>query len=375
MDYKELILAVLKRVSSTKFVGESAYPSMEEDSNLTDGVISKVNKIAQSEDYHLEVDVFANDKRVIKKFVFANNPPVVPEKGMHARLYLENHYGMMSCRGLFLDGQKIYYNPPIPEPQDNEFPENDDCWAEHTLTHVSVSQENDPDDPSLSVFKFIEMKFITSPIGGEAVLCSCNAENCGGTPPFIPEAGDRVRFYSKGTGYSVRGVFVNGKKFYYRTEEEEKAKFEEWKAKEEKSKHNEWMNCKDSLMEKVRSLPQPFQKRIQRFFDGIGVDKFGANFLSYELFACEQSLVIAKAVDSELPDGYTKDECHVAFEKFRKLPYEEQILKGVDENHSGNTFDFSCMLAEAYLTNPDIVEKMHGAMVPLVGCEAYGCTH
>lgn len=39
--------------------------------------------------------------------------------------------------------------------------------------------------------------------------------------PFKPEVGMTARFYGKGFGYRVRGVFLDGKKVWYRTEAED----------------------------------------------------------------------------------------------------------------------------------------------------------
>jgi len=44
--------------------------------------------------------------------------------------------------------------------------------------------------------------------------------------PIAPEVGMIARFYGKGIGYSVRGLFINGERVFYRTEEEGKEKRE-----------------------------------------------------------------------------------------------------------------------------------------------------
>ena len=41
---------------------------------------------------------------------------------------------------------------------------------------------------------------------------------------IIPNIGDSVRLYSKGIGHTVRGLFINGKKVYYRTEKQQEQK-------------------------------------------------------------------------------------------------------------------------------------------------------
>lgn len=40
-------------------------------------------------------------------------------------------------------------------------------------------------------------------------------------PPIIPEAGMTARFYGRGIGYNVRGLFINGVECFYRTEAQE----------------------------------------------------------------------------------------------------------------------------------------------------------
>lgn len=45
--------------------------------------------------------------------------------------------------------------------------------------------------------------------------------------PVAPKKGDSARFYSKGIGYVVRGLFINGQQVFYRTEQEYKKYNEE----------------------------------------------------------------------------------------------------------------------------------------------------
>lgn len=44
--------------------------------------------------------------------------------------------------------------------------------------------------------------------------------------PVIPKEGMTARFYGKGTGFEVRGLFIDGQKVYYLTEDENKEKRE-----------------------------------------------------------------------------------------------------------------------------------------------------
>lgn len=43
-----------------------------------------------------------------------------------------------------------------------------------------------------------------------------------GESGVVPNEGDTCRFYGKGIGYQVRGLFINGQKVFYRTESEQK---------------------------------------------------------------------------------------------------------------------------------------------------------
>ena len=49
---------------------------------------------------------------------------------------------------------------------------------------------------------------------------------CGDEAPFKPKIGMTVRMYGKGFGHRVRGMFIDGKKFWYRTEAEDRLHFE-----------------------------------------------------------------------------------------------------------------------------------------------------
>ena len=67
-----------------------------------------------------------------------------------------------------------------------------------------------------------------------------------------------------------------------------------------------------------------------------------------------------------------------SFKAFQDLKHDEQMVKakeaGMDvHNHSGNTYGMAVTLAFIYITKPDHVAKMHGALCPLVGCKDYGC--
>ena len=92
---------------------------------------------------------------------------------------------------------------------------------------------------------------------------------------------------------------------------------------------------------------------------------WGPEFGPYELFCCEEAIKIATALGTE-------DKVRV----FGRLEHEEQkkMVPGLDYGeHSGNTFGTSVQLALFYVSRPEMLYKVHGALCPLVGCNTYGC--
>jgi hypothetical protein len=111
----------------------------------------------------------------------------------------------------------------------------------------------------------------------------------------------------------------------------------------------------------VAALPPEFQARIARFWRNN--PSFSEN-LPYELFCCQEAVKIAAR-------------CKTAggIRIFHDLPCEKQreAVPELSGEHSGNTFGAACLLAQCYLEHPELVDKMHGALCPLVGCKDYGC--
>ncbi len=178
-----------------------------------------------------------------------------------------------------------------------------------------------------------------------------------------PKEGSTLRTYPGGMGRSVRGVFVDGQKVYYRTEAEEAAKHKQWVADEKVKKQVEAKLREPEIDARVAKLPGPFQDRIKGF--RARNPSFRAEFEPYELFCCEQAVVFALALKT--PE---------AIENFAKASNEEQMrmLPNLDQNHSGNTMGTSIRLAHMFVSDQqDFIRKSHGAMCPLAGCKDYGC--
>ena len=180
--------------------------------------------------------------------------------------------------------------------------------------------------------------------------------------PIEPKPGMHVRLYGKGFAFPVRGMILNGIPVYYRTEAEEEAKR---KQDIEDSNHKQregFLRNRDALDARVAKLPDLFRERIERF--RANNPDFRWKYESYELFCCEQAVLIAEACGTV-----------EAVQRFHKLKWSDQkaAVPGLDSGHSGNTFGCACSLAFHYLSTPANVVKMHGSLAPLVGSEEYGC--
>jgi len=119
------------------------------------------------------------------------------------------------------------------------------------------------------------------------------------------------------------------------------------------------------LQSRVSKLPPEFQARFERFRRGN--QRFDDDFGDYELFVCEQALTLARALGTQ-----------EAIADFKSMDISEQIakVKGWSEDHTGNTQGCAIRLAHHYVGHrPSDVTREHGALAPLVGCDAYGCTH
>lgn len=175
-----------------------------------------------------------------------------------------------------------------------------------------------------------------------------------------PKIGDKITLHCVG-GSSIRGIDLNGVKVYYKSDEQLEQERKEWLANNEKEKQAKFKKQEKSLDAKYNKLPKCFQERIEKY--RANNPRFRVDYESYEMFCCEQAVVIAKACKTI--EG---------IEKFRKMEWKEQkeMVKKLGDGHSGNTFGASCQLAYWYLQQPENVVKMHGSLAPLVGSEEYG---
>lgn len=179
-----------------------------------------------------------------------------------------------------------------------------------------------------------------------------------------PRVGSRARFYGRGFGYPVRGIFIDGVQVRYRTRAQHEQDMRDHAEADDRRLKDEFERDGSELDARVAALPPVFQARIQRFRQAN--PNFRWKYERYELFCCEQAVLIAETL-----------RIFAALQEFRALSWEEQRQRvpGLDGGHSGNTFGIACRLAYWYLTRQDQVVLEHGAMVMLVGCKEYGCEH
>lgn len=177
-----------------------------------------------------------------------------------------------------------------------------------------------------------------------------------------PKIGDELTVHTKGGAFgTIRGMDLNGKRIFWKTDEDLEAERFEWLRKNEEEKQQKFNDNVAEMDERYNSLPNCFQERINKF--RYNNDRFRVDYESYELFCCEQAVLIA-------------DQCKTADEVqlFAKKGWDDQLkqVPGLSHDHSGNTFGSACHLAYWYLTQPENVVKMHGSLSVLVGSEEYG---
>lgn len=178
-----------------------------------------------------------------------------------------------------------------------------------------------------------------------------------------PKAGMKARFYGKGFGYSVRGLVIDGEVYFYRSQTQQKSHEAMQVAEYRVAQRKKFEENKQRMDAAYNDLPPEFKRRIDRFRRGcVG---FRWQYEDYELMVCTDAVIIGTTLKS--PE---------AVEVWRKLDYESQRAQvAFSEDHSGNSFGCAVMLAYNWLKDRGSVEFLHGALTPLVGCDAYGCTH
>jgi hypothetical protein len=151
--------------------------------------------------------------------------------------------------------------------------------------------------------------------------------------------------------------------YYYVTEEEDEKRHQQEVQTIKQKKRDAFTANMPRWENDLLGLPEPFQKRIQRFVDRN--PDWCWEFGPYEMFCCREAVKIINRIKTI-----------EALQVFVAAKYDEQkqIIPELEYNeHSGNTFGASVHLAAVYLNDPAMIPLAHGALCPLVGCQSYGC--
>lgn len=172
---------------------------------------------------------------------------------------------------------------------------------------------------------------------------------------FEPKAGMNIRIYGRGFGYPVRGVFIDGHQFKYMTIQQADEAHQKWVDNLHKERQEAYEKDKVAIETRFKALPEFFRSRLQGFRDAD--PKFIWDEEPYEMFCCEQAVVIADALKKSGPEiqsiskeGWGKyyQETITAFMRASSAE-QRKLVPGLSDEHSGNTFGGACQLAYRYL--------------------------
>jgi hypothetical protein len=199
----------------------------------------------------------------------------------------------------------------------------------------------------------------------ESGFCLAVHDELLSTPRPLP--GDTLRLFGRGFGYVVRGIgLVTAGRlvglYRYQTEAQEAAGHAQEVAASKQHQRDEWEARKDATAIAIRALPEPFRCRIEFF---MRQPEWGPEFGLYELFCCTEAV--------KLVDMLKSQDSVCAFVEMNSEAQKIAAPGLAYDQHSGNTLGMSCRLAYVFMSQPELLFKVHGASCPIVGCKAYGC--
>jgi hypothetical protein len=83
--------------------------------------------------------------------------------------------------------------------------------------------------------------------------------------PVTPAVGMAARFYGKGIGSTVRGLYLDGRCVFYRTAAEQAARHAEQVREMEQEREYDFERRRAGYDQAAAALPSPFRERIDRF--------------------------------------------------------------------------------------------------------------
>lgn len=194
---------------------------------------------------------------------------------------------------------------------------------------------------------------------------------------ITPKIGDRVHLWVY-QGSFIRGVAIDNKVCYYWSVEEMK-QFDEMRTKQKhKGKLAMLEQERADRDARIAKMPEVFQKRLKGYHEA-GGDEWRAEYEPYELFCCEQATQAAEyfremAKLLSLPSGASIEEHAVdLLTEWKYKSFDEQVKEwpGLSDKHTRNSFNCMCIFAKFYLVDPKLIEKLPGALAPIVGSKAY----
>lgn len=154
---------------------------------------------------------------------------------------------------------------------------------------------------------------------------------------YEPQIGSEVMRHTIGISH-ILSIVIDGHIFRYKTLTQDRAEHDA----------------------KIARLPEIFQQRIHRFQRA---PFFREDLEGYEIFVAEQAVMLAGRWKT--PEK---------LQRWSQLNYNHKIklVPELEEaGHSGNSFYFSTVLAWVYLSEPNRLLDLPGALSPLVGSNAY----
>lgn len=179
--------------------------------------------------------------------------------------------------------------------------------------------------------------------------------------PLAPRVGMAVRLYGKGIGHTVRGLSLDGRKVFYRTEEGQREHDRLASEERDRERRYDFEKARPDMDRRFDALPSEFRDRLTRF------RRHSADFRwrheGYELFVCELAAAIASGSPTVKAVGL-----------FAASPWESQSAAvPMIGDASGNQVGAAIRLAVLYLSRPADVAREHAAFCPLAGCAEMGC--
>lgn len=227
----------------------------------------------------------------------------------------------------------------------------------------------------------------------------------------MPKAGDQVVVYGE-IGRPIWGVDINGAPFFFKTTAEREQERQDMLAKMDVDRRERFEANKTQMDTDYDGLPEVLRRRVDRF--RAGNPNFREEFEGYEVAGLKGAVAAwRRCMKDAFGDELKAEGVKVPTADEREKPtyewsegsgtldwentpenrwlalislstkindynhrLEERLVPELAEADSGNLHGFALRMAKWLVEgNEEALVYSHGAMVPLVGCVKYGCTH